>query len=337
MSKIIKYLGFLLAGTVLGFSSFWMLHKIQSDLFHDESVAELPWRLKNLQTELPEGEKGELVRLGYEIITNTSGHIGPLAKNPERRFAGNNLDCSNCHLDAGRKIGSGSFIGVSNRFPQFRGRENKMGSLEERIVGCMERSMNGRPLPIDSNEMIAMIAYMDWLGEDVPPDIDKLYKGYMKIEIPDYKADPEKGKLLYDVKCQLCHGSEGEGIANPGETFSGYLYPPIAGEDSYNDGAGMNRVITAANFIKGNMPFGATNDAPLVSDEEAYHLGIYINTLGRPSKANKEVDFPDKLLKPASTPYGPWEDEFSADQHKFGPFGPIFDFYRDEHGIAKSK
>ena len=85
------------------------------------------------------------------------------------------------------------------------------------------------------------------------------------------------------------------------------------------------------------MPFGATYDAPMVTDEEAYHLAAYINTFERPSKPNKEDDFPDRKLKPVSTPYGPWEDKFSSEQHKFGPFPPIIEYYQKEYSIKKTK
>ena len=129
----------------------------------------------------------------------------------------------------------------------------------------------------------------------------------------------------------------GKGIQKQGNQFTGYINPPLGGSDSYNDGAGMNRVITAAQFIKGNMPFGATHDSPQVTDEEAYHIAAYINTFSRPEKKNKEIDFPEKKLKPVSTPYGPWADSFSAEQHKFGPFQPIILFYKKEYNITKTK
>lgn len=295
------------------------------------------WQPKSLSSDLPSGEEGELVRYGHELIINTSAYIGPLARDASQRFAGNNLSCGNCHLNAGRKIGSGSFIGVATRFPQFRGRENKMGTLAERINGCMERSMNGRVLEENSREMKAMIAYMTWLSEDVPEDMEALYKGYKPITLPDVKADTSIGRKLYELKCSVCHGADGEGQPIPGGTFTGYVYPPLGGDDTFNDGAGMNRVITAAEFIKSNMPFGATYDAPQVTDEEAYHLAAYINTFKRPEKSNKEADFPDKLLKPVSTPYGPWADDFPAEQHKFGPFQPIIAFYEREHNLKKTK
>lgn len=295
------------------------------------------WSLKSLVTDIPDGEIGKNIQYGYQLITNTNEYIGPLAKNPSMRFAGNNLTCNNCHLDAGRKKGSGSFVGITNRFPQFRGRENKIGTLADRINGCFERSMNGRVMDSKAIEMQAMIAYMEWLSEGVPKEIEKIYKGYVKINIPSVKADVHKGKVLYDAKCIRCHLENGKGIEKPGDEFTGYINPPIGGNDSFNDGAGMNRVITAAEFIKGNMPFGASYDSPQVTDEEAYHIAAYINTFPRPEKRNKKEDFPNIKLKPVSTPYGPWADNFSPEQHKFGPFQPIILFYKEEYNMTKSK
>ncbi len=278
-----------------------------------------------------------MVKYGHSLITKTPEYIGPLAGNTNMRFAGNNLTCNNCHLDGGRKIGSGSFVGVFNRFPQMRRREGRMGTLEERINGCMERSMSGRKMEEDSKEMQAMIAYMKWLSKDIPPDMMKKYKGYLPVTIPDFKADTVSGKQLYQTHCIMCHQKDGTGLPFPGETFTGYRYPPVGGMDSYNNGAGMNRVLTAAQFIKWNMPFGATHDNPILTDEEAYHIAAYINTFDRPDKPNREVDFPDKAYKPVSTPYGPWADDFPAEQHKFGPFPPIIEYYEKEHGIKKTK
>lgn len=293
------------------------------------------WHLKSLN-EIPDSKSGEVIQYGYQLITNTPSLIGPKASESSLRYAGNNLACNNCHLDGGRKIGSGSFVGVSNRFPQFRGRENKMGTLEERINGCLKRSMNGRIIPVDSKEMKAMIAYMDWLSEGVPEAIAKKYKGYVSIVLPTQAADPIQGKVLYKAKCTVCHQDNGQGIPKADGT-PGYLYPPLAGNDTFNDGAGMHRVITSAQFIKGNMPFGATYDAPQVSDQEAYDIAAYINSLPRPKKANKQADFPDKKLKPVSTPYGPWLDSFSATQHQFGPFQPIMAFYKKQYQLMKKK
>lgn len=295
------------------------------------------WKPKSISHDLPEGELGEQIRYGYQLVTETSTYIGPNAIDIGKRFSGNNLACNNCHLDAGRKIGSGAFIGVTNRYPQFRARENTEGNIYDRINGCMERSMNGTPMPESSQEMQAFVAYMSWLSEDVPDEIAKLYKGYTTIKLPSFMADTTMGKTLYAEKCIHCHMNGGLGLKKIGDSLGGYIYPPLSGADTYNDGAGMNRVITAAQFIKGNMPFGATYDAPRVTDEEAYHLAAYINTLPRPVKANKELDFPDKKLKPVSTPYGPWTDDFTPLEHKFGPFPPIIAYYKKKYDLIKTK
>jgi thiosulfate dehydrogenase len=100
----------------------------------------------------------------------------------------------------------------------------------------------------------------------------------------------------------------------------------------------MNRVITVAKFIKSNMPLGqATWDNFKLTDEEAFNVAGYINSFERPKKENTENDYPDKKLKPVSTPYGPWLDDFSAEQHKFGPFLPIISYYKDKYGVIKTK
>lgn len=99
----------------------------------------------------------------------------------------------------------------------------------------------------------------------------------------------------------------------------------------------MHRVLTAAQFIKGNMPLGTTADEPLLTDEEAFDVAGYINSFDRPIKANAEADFPDRTLKPMSTPYGPWSDDFSPEQHKYGPYAEIAAFYEAQYGLKKSK
>lgn len=304
-------------------------------LFISNSADPENWSPKNIETDLAGHERESLIRLGYNVLTKSPELIGPLANKVEKQYAGNLLTCQNCHLERGTKPGAGSFVGVANRFPQFRGRENKVGTLAERIDGCMERSMNGQKMPHKSLEMQGLLAYMEWLSEDVPEEKESYYKGFTTVQLPEVKADPEIGRLVYEKHCQTCHMENGQG-QRAGEGL--YIYPPLWGDQSYNHGAGMHRVITAAEFVKANMPYLlATKEAPVLTDEEAYHVAAYINSFERPQKSNPEIDFPDKKLKPVSTPYGPWVDGFSAEQHKYGPFQPIISWYREEYGIEKKK
>ena len=301
-----------------------------------EKVASDQWKPKSIETDLPEGSEGKRIKYGYLLVTESSRWMGPLVKNPDLQYTGNNLACSNCHLQAGLQAGSAAWVGVTHRFPHFQGRENKMGSLEDRINGCMERSMNGRKLPKDSRQMEAIVAYMEWLSEDVPEDREKEFAGFPSLKIPEVAADLLAGKAVCERECQLCHGKDGQGVWFS-EAAKGYQYPPLWGNDSYNQGAGMNRVLTAARFIKGNMPFGqATHKNPKLTDEEAYHVAAYIDSFDRPLKENSEADFPDRKLKPVSTPYGPWADNFSPEQHKYGPFPPIMAYYKEMYGITKT-
>lgn len=325
---------------VIGGFTVLILYQLNPAVFYTvsekkEKVTPVPWRPRSIDADLPEGERGEVIRYGYLLTSESPNYMGPMVEEKEMMYAGNNLACKNCHLENGTQAGSASWVGVTKRYPQFRGRENKIGTIEERINGCMERSMNGRKLPEDSKQMQAIVAYMEWLSEDVPEERMAEHTGFAALSIPDVAANPEAGKAVYINECQVCHGEQGQGMRMADAT-KGYVYPPVWGDDSYNHGAGMHRVITAAQFIKGNMPFGqATADNPKLTDEEAINVAAYINSFQRPMKENTEADFPDLKLKPVSTPYGPWADEFPAEQHKYGPFPPIMDFYKEKYNIAK--
>ncbi|RUA34591.1 MAG: cytochrome C [Bacteroidetes bacterium] len=323
--------------TVL-FVAFIFIDEAPQWLGVSSSNADKEWRLPNIDSDLPEGKKGKQVKFGYLLATESPKWMGPQVINKdERLYAGNNLTCQNCHLEAGTKPGSGSWVGVTNRFPQFRGRENKIGTIEERINGCMERSMNGKALPEDSEQMQALVAYMEWLSDGVPADTADWYKGFISVKIPAVKADTVFGKQVYINECQVCHGEDGQGTKLADER-KGYQYPPLWGGDSFNHGAGMHRVLTAAQFIKANMPhLIATKANPKLTDEEAFHVAAYINSFDRPQKPNTEKDFPDLKLKPVSTAYGPWDDPFPAEQHKFGPFQPIVHYYDSVYQIKKTK
>jgi thiosulfate dehydrogenase len=286
-------------------------------------------------SQLDDSEENKIIKRGYELFQNTSKYIGPSNIDKNNVYAGNNLSCNNCHLWAGTKPYAAPLIGIIQRFPQFRGRENKTGTIEERINGCMGRSMNGKMMPENSKEMKAMVAYLNWLGRFAPKDGKIKGQGFVKINIPDRVVNLENGAKIFKSNCIVCHGENGRGVKST--EGHGYQYPPLWGDDSYNNGAGMTRVITAARFIKANMPFGATFENPVLSDEEAYDVAGYINQQLRPKKENRERDFPDLKKKPVSTPYPPYADAFSIRQHQLGPFKPIMEYYKNEYNIVKSK
>lgn len=269
---------------------------------------------------LPKGSKYiEMVLLGNKIMNETTYYIGPKAKDEKMRFAGNNLSCSSCHANGGTIPNEAGYVGIYARFPQYLARGDGLATLENRINGCMERSMNGKPLPFNSKEMKAMVAYMHFLSQGVPVGSNIKGQGLPKIEYLNRAADPKKGKVVYEENCVACHGEDGQGVKNDEQNGGYYVYPPLWGDDSYNTGAGMYRLIKAASYIKANMP----KDAADLSLEDAYDVAAYINSQPRPIKKDREKDFPDRRTKPLDMDVKPYDDDFSIEQHRFGPYEPM--------------
>jgi len=270
---------------------------------------------------------------GYAFFVHTDETLGPQQENPTRRITGNGLKCSSCHLNEGTQPFGLPLNGVSQRFPQYRGREDKVGTLAERVNGCFTRSMNGKALDTIQYEMKAIISYIDWLDVNQAGTEAQKVKGLKPIELPNRAVDLTHGKDVYDRACALCHQGNGLGLKNPGAIS--YTYPPLWGPDAYNNGAGMSRVITAAQFIKNNMPFGINYENPILTDEEAYDVAGYINQQTRPQKPNLEQDFPNLVKKPVSTPYPPYLDPFPQSQHQMGPYPEIIAYYAEKYKEVK--
>lgn len=263
----------------------------------------------------------KLVQYGHQLLNYTSSLIGPGVSDTSMRFAGNHLACTNCHLDGGRKLFSAPFIDVTHRYPKYMGRADTMVTIEQRINGCMQRSMNGKPIPASSLEMRAIVAYFQSVSKDNAQVKKPRGTGFLSISLPERAADLKHGKTIFTEKCVECHGINGAGRLNSLTNSSmGYLYPPLWGQDSFNQGAGMHRVITAARFIKGNMPWGTMYDHPQLTDTEAYDVAGYINSQPRPDLPGKEHDYPDLTKKPIDCPYPPYADTLSQHHHQFGPF-----------------
>jgi thiosulfate dehydrogenase len=273
---------------------------------------------------LPNNANGRLVRRGRDLIAATYAYIGPEVADRAKRFAGNNLACASCHLQAGTKKFGIPLFGLFGEFPRYSARSGAQMTIEDRLNSCMTRSMNGRALPVGAPEMQAMVAYIKFLSTGVAPGQLLPGMGTGKMPELDRPADPVRGERGYANACLTCHGPNGAGIRRSLPTTDlGYMVPPLWGSDSFNDGAGMARLIAAANFIHFNMPHGVDYLNPQLSPEQAWDIAAYVISQPRPHKAGLDKDFPDPLEKPVDTPYGPYADGFSEQQHKYGPFAPI--------------
>ncbi len=265
-------------------------------------------------TSIPAGLEGEKIRYGKELIAHTSVYLGPKGK---VLSMSNGMNCQNCHLKAGTVPFGNNFGRVASAYPKLRKRSGKMVDYEARINDCFERSLNGQKLPEDSPEMQAMVAYINWVGGGVSKGEE--LPGFGKFEIAplDRPADPKRGKKVFRQYCVQCHGSNGEGqLATSGREWT---YPPLYGEGSYNIGAGLYRMSGFAAFVKANMPYGVTFETTLLTDEEAWDVAAYVNSMPRPEK-DLSQDWPDISQKPVDLPFGPYADSFTEQQHKYGPF-----------------
>ena len=259
----------------------------------------------------------EELNYGKELVANTAEYLGPKGK---VKAISNGMNCQNCHLQAGTAPFGNNYGAVAATYPKFRARSGTEEDIQKRINDCFERSLNGKPLARDSKEMKAMVAYINWVGKEVPKGEIPIGSGLYEVPLLDRAADPIKGKLVYEKQCASCHQTDGKGQAKPDGT--GYVYPPLWGEASYNHGAGLYRLSRFAGYVKANMPLGATFEQPILSDEESWDLAAYVNSMERPTK-DLSQDWPDISKKPMDHPFGPFTDGFSEEQHKFGPFKPI--------------
>ena len=106
---------------------------------------------------LPPGHWKDTVLYGRKLIVETYNLAGPETADKAKRYSGNNLACQNCHLDGGRQRFALPLVGVYGAFPAYMARENQVRTLQDRINGCFERSMNGYALPVDGKEMKSKI------------------------------------------------------------------------------------------------------------------------------------------------------------------------------------
>lgn len=272
---------------------------------------------------LPPGAHKALVEYGKQLSERTFAHIGPEVANQKLRYAGNNLACVSCHQASATKPFAMPWSGVTASFPQYRAREDDISTVEERVNGCMQRSMNGKPLPLDSREMKAFTTYIAFLSQGIPVGSTLQGAATVQSKMPNRRADTTAGAAVYAAKCAVCHGADGQGqrVGQKGDA-QGYTFPPLWGPDSFNTGAGMNRLVMATRFVKHNMPLGASHDATQLSDDEAYDVSAFMVSQPRPAKAHLEVDFPARWNKPVDAAFPPYLLG-TADQHKYGPFPPL--------------
>jgi thiosulfate dehydrogenase len=160
-------------------------------------------------------------------------------------------------------------------YPQYRSKNGHVNTLAERLQGCFRFSMNGVAPPADSQTIAALETYMFWMAKGAPTGVKLAGQGFRKLAAPPQPADYVRGQKVYAQHCVLCHGANGEGRSAAGHQ----VFPALWGDESYNWGAGMHSVATAAAFIKANMPLSKGGS---LSDQEAWDVAFFVDAHERP-------------------------------------------------------
>lgn len=295
----------------------------------DKRAQLIPVYDKNKMWEAPDAYLAEtdahagLIAYGRDLIARTQDYFGE--NGLVRPASINGMNCQNCHLDAGSKPFGNNYFAVESTYPQMRARSGALETIPKRVNDCFLRSLNGQAIDTTSWEMKAILAYLQWLGTGIPKGEKPKGSGLVEVPFLDRPADPGKGQKVFAEKCASCHGADGQGLPIP---ESARDYPPLWGDKSYNQGAGLFRLSRLAGYVKANMPFGATYQNPQLSDEEAWDVAAFVNSQPRPKHPFLATDWPKIEKKPYDHPFGPFADTFPEIQHKFGPFGPIVAFYK---------
>ncbi len=226
------------------------------------------------------GPMGNSIRRGRAILTATHDSLPNNARSK--------LRCASCHLDAGQRKNAMMLTGVYARYPQYRSRAGSAVTLERRINDCFERSLNGRALDRSSPAMTDLVAYMWFISRGIPVDGNVAGQGLIRVTASP--ADTIRGRAIYAASCATCHAADGGGTS---------LAPPVWGPHSFNIGAGMARVQTAAGFIRHNMPFDKPGS---LSDQDAMDVAGYLTGRSRPDYVGKKNDWP-KGGAPPDVPY----------------------------------
>jgi len=240
------------------------------------------------ESAIPADSLGAAVRRGLALVMHTADSLP--AYDPGR------LNCTNCHINAGRNADAAPLAGSYARFPKYMDRTGAVIGLADRVNYCFTRSLAGNRLPVESREMQDILAYLAWLSTGVPVGEGKKLAGAEGLHtLPVALAgDRARGSSVFTAKCTACHGADGQGNPNipPG-------VPPLWGPKSFSVGASMARQGKAASFIWHNMPYGAGKS---LTEQEAFDVAAYVTSHARPDSPGKEADWPAGGA-PSDVPY----------------------------------
>ncbi len=220
-------------------------------------------------SEIPKDAFGTSVRRGLALLLATKESLPT--------HVGSALRCTSCHLDQGRRA-NGSWIGSFAHYPQYQSRSASVVRIEDRVNDCFRRSLNGTALEregADMRDIVSYLAFLSWRSPVGAPTPNPRLARFAPL-----RADTAAGHVTFQTVCARCHGPDGQGTP---------VAPPLWGPQSFNIGAGMARLRTAASFVRDNMPF----DRPgTLTDQQAFDVAAFVVARPRPDFPGKQFDWP---------------------------------------------
>jgi thiosulfate dehydrogenase len=275
----------LLIGIGLGIAFAWDFHyRISSHTFNaqafkHEFVIVQAHQLMGFNLVDPEQAPHNIrdsVMRGYHLLMNTAFYA------PDNAY--DQLSCTNCHFAGGDTLGGRnggiSLVGVTTEYPSYSKRSGKVLSLADRVNNCFERSMNGKPLPVNSRMMNDILNYLHWISKEVETIKNIPWLGLPTIK-NNHKPNSQEGEKIYMQYCAACHLSDGEGAGKLAQE-EGKTIPPLWGPHSFNDGAGMGTMRMLAPFIYLNMPY----QQAALTEEQSLDVAAFILQQPRPHFAH---------------------------------------------------
>lgn len=226
------------------------------------------------ESTIPIGPGGDAIRRGAQIFMATRAHAG--------NYVGNGLACASCHLDNGRQANAAPMWAAWVRYPAYRAKNHQINTMEDRIRDCFNYSMNapaspsGGPPPRGDDIYRDLEMYFAWLATGAPTGKTLQGAGYIKLATTPLGYDRARGAQVFASHCAACHGTRGQGQTN---ADGSYAYPPLWGRHSYNWGAGMTNVATAASFVEANMPYG---QGYTLTPQQAWDVAAFVDSHDRP-------------------------------------------------------